>query len=442
MATLTVYDNSYKSNGEGGTFGYGVSLGSSSTASWAAAHTGPGSVVTSVIGVDAIMSVEKTQDTGPTVWHESQGFISWDTSALGASATISNNTMSGYMLSAFTWAAALHEVRIREYDWGSTVESGDWQTSPSGTVMYYLSGDGPSGTNIFFRSMAASGPSINKTGTTRAHIYYAVGGSDSAAPTSVDSTASFAYNTSTTKSFVLTITYTVTKTQTMTGGLSFAGAMTKRSSRSHAGGLSFSGTVRKAARKSFSGGLTFSGAVTRSIPFKKVLTGGLSFIGGLSAQRSFGKILTGVVSFIGTLIQTKVLGRWMEVEANIIEQPFIFRDMPYTTITIIVKEPEEMAYKRGTDVLFEATFTDPDSNPIDPDTGTARLYCKFVNTGVYLAGYDRATSGKLMDKISTGVYRADVQFGLADTVGQYETEVEGYIGTKRALDSIKISLRA
>lgn len=101
-----------------------------------------------------------------------------------------------------------------------------------------------------------------------------------------------------------------------------------------------------------------------------------------------------------------------------------------------------MAYKRGTDVMFEATFTDKDGNPYDPDTGTAKLYCKNFVTGIYLAGYDRATGGAVMARTALGVFQKDVQFALTDAAGQYEVEVEGFVGTKRSLDSIKISVRA
>ena len=101
-----------------------------------------------------------------------------------------------------------------------------------------------------------------------------------------------------------------------------------------------------------------------------------------------------------------------------------------------------MSYKRGTDVLIEATFSDKDGNLYNPDTGTAKLFCKLSTTGVYLTGYDRATGGAAMTLITTGVYQKDIQFLLTDTAGQYEVEVEGFVGTKRSLDSLKIAVRA
>lgn len=102
-----------------------------------------------------------------------------------------------------------------------------------------------------------------------------------------------------------------------------------------------------------------------------------------------------------------------------------------------------MAYKRGTNVLFGCTFNDPKTGePFDPDVGTIKLYVKGLNTGTYLTGYDRATGGAAMTKIAVGDYEKDVQFLLTDVVQPYEVEMEGFVGTKRFLDSVKITLKA
>jgi len=100
-----------------------------------------------------------------------------------------------------------------------------------------------------------------------------------------------------------------------------------------------------------------------------------------------------------------------------------------------------MAFKRGTNVLFEAVFTDSGGANFSPTTGTAKLYAKKPD-GTYLTGYDPATGGKLMTLLSVGVYQADVQWLRTDPVGQYEIETEGQTAGKTFLDSIKVNVRA
>lgn len=244
-------------------------------------------------------------------------------------------------------------------------------------------------------------------------------------------------------------------TQTNTGGLSFAGAIAKKESRSLPGVLSFVGahtrnkTTAKAVTgalsfvgantrikgKSFTAGLTFVGSVVRK-PLK-TLGSALTFVGGVGRRVS--KAFTAVLTFKGSYFSNRT---WIEQALAIKERLILIFSFEKRDIKIVVKEPIEVAYKRGTDVLFETTFTDRDGLPIDPDPNTAKLYCKNKRTGVYLTNYDRATGGQTMTKIAVGVYQMDVQFLLTDSVDYYEVECEGYIGPKRSLDSIVISVRA
>lgn len=110
-------------------------------------------------------------------------------------------------------------------------------------------------------------------------------------------------------------------------------------------------------------------------------------------------------------------------------------------VAIKVVGPEEMAYKRGTNVLFEVTFTDKDGNVFNPDTNTAKLYVKKPD-GTYLTGYDPALGGAAMTQITTGVYQKDVQFARTDPVGRYIVEAEGRVGAKTFLDEAQIQVKA
>ena len=289
--------------------------------------------------------------------------------------------------------------------------------------------------------------------------------------------------------------------QLLTGALSFAGTVVRSESKLHSGALSFSGVVLKSLPRAIAGIASFSGAIAKSkIQFKsltaglsfagsfvgaakKAVTGALSFSGAIlrytprvvagalsfsgSVQRIAVRANTGIVTFAGGVATSlthrlfftsslsfsgllKTLRQWLQVQLAILEKPILLaiREQPIREVpkpqwqaNIQVKGPIEMAYKRGTNVLFEATFTDKDGNNYDPDVGTAKLYAKKPD-GTYLTGYDPAVGGRLMTQISTGVYQADLQLQRTDLVGQWEIEVEGYVGTKRSLDSLKIQVRA
>lgn len=106
----------------------------------------------------------------------------------------------------------------------------------------------------------------------------------------------------------------------LTGALSFAGGLQKRTNKNLAGVLSFSGgllaqTVRllsisgalsfagnlqKQTNKVLSGSLSFAGALQKQT--NKILSGTLSFVGAISLKLTLQKILSGVLSFAGGLV--------------------------------------------------------------------------------------------------------------------------------------------
>ena len=250
--------------------------------------------------------------------------------------------------------------------------------------------------------------------------------------------------------------------RTLTAQLSFVGVLGRKAFRSLSASLSFAGSLQKSARRALSANLGFAGAMSKVT----VRTLGSSLTFATSMTKRTAKAFTASLSFVGTLVQRL---QWIQVQLavlpNIITAAhWAFRSIgvavteavdvvlrhtqnavrheTYHRIQIAVKGPQEMAYKRGTNVLFEATFTDKDGLNFDPDTGTARIYVKKPD-GTYMTGYDPAVgNGAAMTKMSTGVYQKDVQFARTDPVGQYEIEVQGTVGTKTSLDSVKINVRA
>jgi hypothetical protein len=236
--------------------------------------------------------------------------------------------------------------------------------------------------------------------------------------------------------------------KTLAGGLSFAGAVHKRTTlRVFTATVSFAGTIKRSARRTFVGGLSFAGNVGKTR--NKLMAASLSFSGALSTVFAYIQVqlaaipnILNISHFNFRAIATRV---WQDLAPAERYTNIPISNAPSNFVTIVVKGPQEVAYKRGTSILFEATFTDKDGVLYDPDVGTAKMYVKNVSVPaapVYLTGYDRATGGKSMTKISTGVYQADWQSLLTDAVAPYEVEVEGFVGVKRSLDSVKVSVRA
>lgn len=420
-------------------------------------------------------------------------FLKFDTSALPDNAVISAVLLELNIYGRDGTQNFILEARIR--NWGSTLELAD-----------FVSGDDLAGLTLVanydmagfvagwcsFTSEAAFTSNVSLTGIT----YVVISSSRhrlSNAPTGFTEMANH-YIDEPSKIPKLTITYTTPTayTQAVTGTLSFVGAIVKKDFKSFSGVLSFVGSLAKRTPKLLSGAVSFAGAtiavatvkqilagtlsfvgnVSRSLVQSKALSGTLSFVGGLSrgtrktitgslalsgavtraATRSmagalsstgtlnkrFPHLLVGAVSFTG-LMSSQFVKTWVEPILKILGR--FIGISHHQRAKLIVRGPE-VAYKRGTDVLFEVTFTDKTGQVFDPDPGTIKLYCKLLSTGVYLTGYTRAGGGVAMTKTSVGVYEADVQFLITDTVGAYEVEAEGKIGAKNFLDSVKISVRA
>jgi len=286
--------------------------------------------------------------------------------------------------------------------------------------------------------------------------------------------------------------------RTQTAVLSFTGTHTgiKIFLRAFAGVLSFTGTWSRVGTflRSFPSVLTFTGTWTRSATILRSLAGTLSFSGAFSAGKAYFRNMAGVLSFTGTFSRLRQFFRTftaaLPLIGNITVQrvglPIVYvknfvaslsftgthtiqryiqfyqqvREFLFSTVKIRGKGwmddltinksylvmrsrivgPQELAYKAGTAIIIETTFTDSNGGLIDPDVGTAKLYVKNP-TGGYVAGFVRAVSGGAMTKISLGVWQYTYQTTVGDAAGGWTFETEGKIGTITSIDDVKIQIK-
>jgi hypothetical protein len=87
--------------------------------------------------------------------------------------------------------------------------------------------------------------------------------------------------------------------QDVSGALSFAGALVRRTNKTLTGATSFSGSLNRLTTRTLVGALSFSGALTKMA--SRALIAVLSFVGNSSASKVSLKLLTGDLSFAGDL---------------------------------------------------------------------------------------------------------------------------------------------
>lgn len=102
--------------------------------------------------------------------------------------------------------------------------------------------------------------------------------------------------------------------------------------------------------------------------------------------------------------------------------------------------PQDMAFKRGTVIEFEATFADADGTLYDPDVNTVLLQVRIPALTV-LSGW-AYSDAKTFTKISTGVYRITYQSAVTDTVGTWLFEMRGTVGSYTATEDAKIQVKS
>lgn len=234
-----------------------------------------------------------------------------------------------------------------------------------------------------------------------------------------------------------------------TGGLTLSGTVTyiKRKGILLAGVVTFGGSIKRQTNKAFAGGIAPIGSISRQT--RRFFTASVGFSGALNRLRQ--KMLSASVGFSGVLTRAIPPIRWVQVTlratpklATMFHHLWVMvtaRAQSYKPIDIRVKGVPELAYKRGTSIMFEITFTDSNGALYDPDTGTAKMYVKKPD-GTYLSAYDRVTGGKPLTYVSQGLYTGVLTLALTDPIGSYEVEAEGKTGILPTLESIKVSVRA
>lgn len=140
-----------------------------------------------------------------------------------------------------------------------------------------------------------------------------------------------------------------------------------------------------------------------------------------------------------TAAQFPTFLKWIQQQLAIRARALNIRSRnKYTTIKVV--GPQEMAYKRGTNIEFEATFTDADGTLYDPDVNTVKLQIRKPDLTI-LTGWSFADN-KVMNKVSTGVYRLTYQSTTSDITGTYLVESTGAVGAIVTLDDAKIQVKA
>lgn len=111
MATLTVYssldDGEVRSNSN----------------VYATMQAGTGTLVLNSSGT-TVMAIGQEVFAGQ--YYGYQGFLDFDTSTLGASASVSSAVLDLYATSRAVAGSSAFDVEVRIYDWGTTLATGDW----------------------------------------------------------------------------------------------------------------------------------------------------------------------------------------------------------------------------------------------------------------------------------------------------------------------------
>lgn len=209
-----------------------------------------------------------------------------------------------------------------------------------------------------------------------------------------------------------------------TAAISFSGSVARGASKVFAASVSPSGAISRATAKGLAATLSFGGAQTKLL--SRALSGTLSFGGSLSTQLS---------KFLQQQLLTRVKTIVSAMRLN--EPATALRT--HSILTKVIG-PDEMAFKRGTDIEFETTFTDADGVLYDPNTNTVKVQVKKPDGTVY-TGWSFADN-KYMTRQSTGVYRVILQTAASDPVGTWTVEVQGSVGAYTSMDDFKFSLKA
>lgn len=117
--------------------------------------------------------------------------------------------------------------------------------------------------------------------------------------------------------------------QSLTGGLSFTGAMVKTTSKNVTANLTFTGTFLKATQKMLTGGLSFIGVITRK-DISTRLSGGLSFTGNTARGIVLKVTLTATLAFTGAMSSGAVI---MKSLAGVLNFTGVFTKRPGKTLS-------------------------------------------------------------------------------------------------------------
>lgn len=133
---------------------------------WADARDGSGTVTVRDVTLGDYASIAAGKSVIGISYVVYQAFLGFDTSVIPDAAVINSVTLS---LNASNTETRSHTLQARDYSWGPTLASGDWQYPWSGNTLlaeYDVSGGWTADTYYAFTSQVAMNSAINQTGYT------------------------------------------------------------------------------------------------------------------------------------------------------------------------------------------------------------------------------------------------------------------------------------
>lgn len=203
-----------------------------------------------------------------------QLFLDFDTSSLGSGATISNGVFTLYGTGVAETDTDGYDVQIRFKDWGGSVTTADYVSSPTNwnacTLMGHLAVGSWNQTNNTANNFTVdSYADVSKTGTTYVVVGMSGYTTTTPAPTGGNRIETYlADNTGTTSDPLLTVTYTpgsTAWTQTLTGTVTPGGTVAKKVTSTKTGTVTPAATLANKTAKALTATVTPAATVANKV---------------------------------------------------------------------------------------------------------------------------------------------------------------------------------
>ena len=277
---------------------------SSANATWTTCLNGS----TLVAATSATAEDVRATWTG-AVYQIRQVFLDFDTSSLGAGATVTNGVFTLYGNTTAETDAVGYDIQIRSYNWGGTLTTADYVDSnpqsnwTANTLMAHFDvtswSQGSGNANNFTVDSYAA---VSKTGTTSVVVGLSALGSGT--PTG-DNSVEFrmADQSGTTSDPLLTVTYTpggTAFTQSLSGTVTPAGIVAKKVTAPKTGTVTPAATIAQKVSKLLGGTVTPAADVTTRVFNGQTLEGSVTPTSSITNKVT--KTLAGTVTPVAAIV--------------------------------------------------------------------------------------------------------------------------------------------